>query len=97
MTYSGKIVLLSKSGYLPNRDDGFLHELLDNRIELFCVVGVDADKWEDALDWICIGDNGLGEHLIITTSHTDEFLEQVVEFAEIFNTGRKHLVQVIQR
>jgi hypothetical protein len=55
MSYSGKIVLVSTSGYRLERDDGFLRDLLAARIELFCVMGVDAEKWEEALDWTCIG------------------------------------------
>lgn len=97
MTYSGKIVLLSRSGYLPARDDLFLKTLVAARIELFCVLGVDADQWEDALDWLCIGEQGKGEHFIITTAHQDESLADVIEFAENFTTKTEHRVQLIQR
>jgi len=97
MAHSGKIVLLSKSGYCSERDDAFLRELLQNRIELFCVLGQDADKWEDALDWICVGDDGDGQHLIITTCHRNESLEEVVAFAQMFETSNKHAVQVVER
>jgi hypothetical protein len=97
MTYSGKIVLLSTTGYVPERDDGFLCDLFAARIELFCVLGVDADKWEDALDWTCIGENGMGDYVITTTSHTDESLAEVTEFAERFNTRAEHVVQVVRR
>lgn len=74
MSYSGKIVLVSAAGYRPERDNAFLRDLLAARIEIFCVVGVDAEEWEDALDWSCIGEDGLGENVIITTSHKDESL-----------------------
>lgn len=97
MTYSGKIVLDSTSGYRPDRDDEFLRDLLKDRIELFSVLGIDADEWEDALDWICVGDDGLGDYVVITTSHKNEDLAQVIEFAESFETSREHAVQVIRR
>lgn len=97
MPYSGKIVLLSKSGYRSERDDGFLRELLQDRIELFCVLGQDADKWEDALDWISIDEDGNGEHLIITTCHRNESLEEVIAFAQMFKTGHEHAVQLVER
>jgi hypothetical protein len=97
MSYSGKIVLASTSGYRPERDDAFLRDLLAARIELFCAVGVDAEKWEDALDWTCIGEDGLGEYVIVTTSHKDESLAEVVAFAEDFETRAPHSVQVIYR
>jgi hypothetical protein len=38
----------------------------------FCVSVVDAQKWEEALDWICV-DQALAEpHTIATTSHIEE-------------------------
>jgi hypothetical protein len=56
--HSGKVVLVSSSGYLPNRDAPLLEELIECRIELFCAVGVDAEKWEDALDWLSVRADG---------------------------------------
>lgn len=97
MKYSGKIVLLSRAAYLPGRDDGFLRLLCDDRIELFCVLGVDAQAWEDALDWMCIGEDGQGQYCIVTTSHRDESLAQVIDFAQRFDTRMAHAVQVIER
>jgi hypothetical protein len=97
MAYSGKVVLHSTSGYRPEHDDGFLRELYQDGIELFCVLGRDAAQWEDALDWICIGEDGTGQHLIITTCHRNASLEEVVEFAKIFRTDHEHVVQVIER
>jgi hypothetical protein len=97
MTYSGKIVLVSTSGYMPERDDQFLRDLIAARIELFCATGVGAKEWEDALDWACIGDDGLGEHVIVTTSHEDEPLAEVMEFAEHFSTSAQFRPQVIHR
>ncbi|WP_446686065.1 DUF7684 family protein [Massilia consociata] len=97
MHYSGKIVLVSTSGYVPERDDQFLRDLIAARIELFCATGVGAEDWEDALDWVCVGDDGRGEHLIVTTSHEREPLAKVIEFAEQFSTSAQHKVQVIHR
>lgn len=97
MPYSGKVVLVSTQAFVPERDAEFLRDLLHDRIELFSVLGVDAEEWEDALDWICIGEDGLGDYVIITTSHKDESLEQVMEFAEGFKTSVEHPVQVIRR
>lgn len=97
MSYSGKIVLVSASGYRPQRDDALLRDLLAARIELFCAVGVDAEKWEEALDWTCVGEDGLGEYVIVTTSHIDESPAEVVAFAEAFETRVPHSVQVVHR
>jgi hypothetical protein len=97
MTYPGKIVLVSASRYRPERDNAFLRDLLAARIALFCAVGVDAEKWEDALDWTGIEEDGLGGHVIVTTSHKDESLAEVVAFAEAFETQVPHPVQVVYR
>jgi hypothetical protein len=97
MTYPGKIVLVSASRYRPERDNAFLRDLLAARIALFCAVGVDAEKWEDALDWTGIEEDGLGGHVIVTTSHKDESLAEVVAFAEVFETQVPHPVQVVYR
>ena len=97
MTYSGKIILVSTSGYVPERDDQFLRDLIAARIELFCVTGAGAKEWEDALDWACVGDDGRAEHTIVTTSHEDEPLAEVIEFAEQFSTSAQYKLQVIHR
>jgi hypothetical protein len=97
MAYSAKIVLVSTSAYFPERDTQFLQDLIAARIELFCATGIGAKEWEDALDWACIGDDGRGEHLIVTTSHEDESLAEVVEFAEQFLTSSRDKPQVVHR
>ncbi|VXB50364.1 hypothetical protein [Massilia sp. 9I] len=97
MTYSGKIVLVSLSGYVPERDEQFLRDLIAARIELFCVICVGAREWENALDWACVNDEGLGEHTIVTTSHEHEPLAEVIGFAERFSTSAQHQSQVIHR
>lgn len=97
MTYSKKIVLLSRSGYFPERDDDFLRQLWNERIRLFCVLGVDADKWEEALDWICVDEEPAEPHSMTTTSHIDESLAEVIEFAQLFDTKEKYDVQVLER
>lgn len=45
----------------------------------------------------CIGEDGLGEYLIVTTSHKEESLAEVVAFAEAFETRVLHSVQVLHR
>ena len=82
---------------MPERDNAFLYDLLEARIELFCAVGVDAEKWEEALDWACVGEDGLGDYVILTTAHKDKLLVEVIEFAERFETRVPHEVQVVHR
>jgi hypothetical protein len=94
--HSGKVVLVSSAGYSPSRDDPLLRELIESQVELFCAVGVDAEKWEEALDWLCIGADGSGTQFITTTSHPGESEAEVIRFARFFTTEQPHEVEVIR-
>lgn len=96
MRHPGKVILVSLSGYSPSRDDAFLQELVDSKIELFCAVGVDAERWEDALDWLCVGPDGSGTHHITTTAHPGETEEEVIEFARSFFTHTNHEIEIVR-
>jgi hypothetical protein len=50
--HAGKIVLVSRSKYTPEIGGALLRQFVEDKIELFCAVGVDASTWEDALDWL---------------------------------------------
>jgi hypothetical protein len=86
---------MSTKSYFANRDDVLLQALLNSRIELFCVVGVDAEAWEDALDWLCVGAAGDGAHHITTTAHVGESVEEVIAFAEQFSMPTPGNVEVL--
>jgi hypothetical protein len=90
-----KVVLVSTNGYVASRDDALLQELLASKIELFCVVGRDAEVWEDALDWMCVGTAGEGKHFITTTAHAGESVEEVIAFAEQFSSDKEGDVEVL--
>jgi hypothetical protein len=94
MAHSGKVVVVSSAGYAPERDDAPLRSLVESQIELCCFVGIDANKWEEALDWLCI--ETLGTHLIVTTAHPNESVQEVIEFASMFSTTREHQVEVVR-
>ena len=82
MPHAKKVVLIAESGSLLKRDE-LLQELFDDRIELFCAVGMDAQEWEDLMDWVCVMaevDHGI-DHLVLTTSHATDSLDEVMELA----------------
>ncbi|MDR7307895.1 hypothetical protein [Rhodoferax saidenbachensis] len=93
--HAGKVVLVSSSPYTVGCGAAVLQQLVDDKVELFCAVGVDAANWEDALDWLCIGPSGESLHFITTTSHPDESVEEVIAFAESFTCVQTHKVEVI--
>jgi hypothetical protein len=83
MPHAKKVVLVAESGSVLARDD-LLTELFEDRIELFCALGKDAEGWEDAMDWICVAakvEHGI-EHFVLTSKHESESLEEVIEFAK---------------
>jgi hypothetical protein len=93
--HPGKVVLVSNTPYTAEHGEVVLSQLVDDKIELFCAVGLDAEKWEDALDWLCIGPDGKSLHFIVTTSHPDESVEEVISFAETFHCNCTDEVEVI--
>jgi hypothetical protein len=90
-----KVVLVSKSGYDP-RHDGMLRGLIDDNISVFCVVGKDCQRWEEVMDELVVGPDGSGDLDIVTTSHSEETVAEVVEFAERFDIGEPSEVRVIE-
>lgn len=94
MTQAKKIVLVSKTGY-KSCHDSLLQSLIEQKISLFCVVGNDCHKWEEAIDELCVGPKGELEHDLVTTSHPDETVEEVILFAKNWDAGDA-VVQVIE-
>ena len=59
-----------------------LKNLLLKKPDLFCVIGVDCQNWEEAMDWVYIESTPIDSDLVMsTTSHPDETLEDVIAFA----------------
>ena len=91
-----KVILVSSKTYSP-KFEYILNELIDREIQLFCAVGKDCAKWEDAIDWIYVEKNNNKKYHITTTCHPDESLEEVKEFAQLFSIEANcNKVQVIE-
>ncbi len=90
-----KVILISSTKYKAEYDD-ILNSLIKRKIELFCVVGVDCQNWEEALDWLFIEGNNDESKLVITTSHPDETIEEVKEFAAQWETEGNSEIQIIK-
>ena len=95
MSDAKKIVLVSKSGY-DKSHDVLLEALLARRIELFCVVGEQCALWEEVMDELVVGPYGDGKLDLVTTSHPDESVAEVVEFAESFTLEAPSTVEIIE-
>ena len=89
-----KFVLISESGYSKEHDKLLLN-LLDQGYELFCAVGKDCEVWEEIMDEFSVGD-GSNPRYITTTSHPDESIEDVIEFAKLFSINKESDVDVVR-
>jgi hypothetical protein len=77
--HPNKIILNSVSGYTPSQD-ALLTSILERGISLFCTVGKDCTRWEDAMDALCELRGGKALEMI-TTSHPGETPDDVLAFA----------------
>lgn len=90
-----KIIVVSDSNY-GNQYGDILVYLLKRKIELFCIVGTDSSKWEEALDFMCIQDKSLGVDFVYTMSNLREKLEEVIDFASKWPIEGLNKVQIIK-
>jgi len=95
MPIAKKVVLVSGRKYDASHDE-LLRELIERRIALFCVVGVDCERWEEAMDELVVGPHGEYTWHVTTTSHPGETLADVLEFAEMFHLDEPCEVEVIK-
>lgn len=79
-----KVILFSKSDY-SEKFDGLLNRLIDEKILLFCAVGKDCELWHDIMDELFVGFGEERDFFMITTWHTGETLEDVIEFAKSYD------------
>jgi hypothetical protein len=96
MTSSAKKVVLHTHVAWDRSHEPLLESLLHRGIRLVCVVGVDCEAWEEAMDWTCIGPDGESRGFVVTTSHAGESLADVVAFAEAFERDETMGVEVIE-
>ena len=62
-----KVVLHSLQGYRPELD-ALVADWIREGIKYVGIVGVEASRIEDAIDWLCIGD-GSNAYFMLTASH----------------------------
>ncbi|MFZ6799534.1 DUF7684 family protein [Undibacterium sp. Di24W] len=74
-----KIVLNCTNGY-ESKIDPIVERLVAGGLSYIGVAGQDCSKIEDIIDEIAVGD-GSNPRFILTTSHPQESLENVIEFA----------------
>lgn len=87
-----RVVIVSKRKYEPEYND-YLQSLIDQNYQLFCVVGIDCQKWEDMIDELAIAYTSPPKY-VTTTNHPDETVNDVIEFAKMLTLERETDVDV---
>ncbi len=93
MKYAKKIVLNSTSGYRQELD-ALVEVFKKEGVKFIGVAGVEASRLEDIIDELCVGD-GSTPYEMLTSSHPNETLEEVIEFAEMLGFELEGQVQVV--
>jgi len=80
MSHAPKIVLCVP---LKNRDAlrPFVEECLRDKVALIAVIGEGCQDIEDLIDEIVVGDGSDDSRFVVTTSHPQESVEDVLTFA----------------
>ena len=86
MPYAAKVILHSPLSD-PAQLDSFVERCLADGVVLIAVVGIDADKVEELIDEIVVGDGSDESRFVVTTSHCNESLEEVLDFVSCYPAG----------
>ncbi len=73
----------------------FVEKCLRDKVDLICVVGEGCAKIEDIIDELIVSDGSQKGRFIATTSHPDESLDEVIEFAKYYDTDKNLSVEVV--
>jgi hypothetical protein len=80
MPYSRKIVLHTPNG-LSGRVEEVARQFIADGVVFVACVGQDCDAVEDLVDWVAVEAGSPERNFILTSSHSSESLEDVIEFA----------------
>jgi len=93
MSLAPRIVLHSPLAD-PTKLSPFVEQCLGDGVRLIAIVGEGAEALEDEIDWLVIGDGTDEDRFVVTSSHPNEGLEEVLEFASGWTCEREGLVEV---
>jgi FlaA1/EpsC-like NDP-sugar epimerase len=86
LSYAQKIVINSASGSTGALDE-LVEQFLSGGVKYVAVVGKDCSLIEDIIDELVVGDVSDESRFILTSSHPDQRLEEVIEFARSISSG----------
>ena len=74
----------------------FVEQCLRDGVQLIAVVGDGCADLEEEIDWIVVGDGLEPARYVTTSSHPDEPLEEVMEFAASWSCEGEEGVQEVR-
>ena len=83
MTLAPKIILHSPVSDEALLDD-FVEQCLRDNVSIVAVVGPDCERIEDLIDEIVVGDASDPGRFLVTTSHANEPLDDVLGMVEVW-------------
>src|SRR5712664_1257414 len=92
MSYARKIILHTPLAD-PAKLDSFVEDFLADGVVLIAVVGPDSNKVEDLIDELVVGDASDKSRFVMTSSHRNESLDEVLNFVECYDAGPRAQIQ----
>jgi hypothetical protein len=80
----------------PNELEPFVEQCVRDGVSLIAVVGEGCEDLEEEIDWIAIGDGSLARYIPTTSSHPDETIEEVLEFAAFWECEGEEGIQQVR-
>ena len=95
MAYANRIVLHCPAGY-KMRLDALVEDFIRDGVRFVGIVGEDCSRVEDTIDELVVG-NGDREYDLLTSSHPNESVEEVVAFARSLSLDdQRREVQIVE-
>ena len=95
MRFKPRIVLHSPV-MSPSKLEPFVEQCLRDCVQLIAVVGDGCADLEEEIDWIVVGDGSNPARFVTTSSHPNEPLEKVLEFAALWSCEGEEGVQQVR-
>ncbi|MET3908782.1 hypothetical protein ABID59_003128 [Bradyrhizobium sp. S3.3.6] len=94
MSYASRVILQLP---ISNEDllDAFVEQCLCDNVALIAVAGEGAARIENIIDELVVGDGSDDTRFVTTTSHANETVEEVLEFAGCWPDERNQPVQIV--
>jgi hypothetical protein len=86
MPYPPKVILHTPLAD-PTKLDSFVEACLADGVVLIAVFGPDCEKVHDLIDELVVGDGSDESRFVMTSFHTNESLDEVLEFVAVCDPG----------